>query len=146
MTPCFYGLKALVMIILSQYLCVSISTSQVIEVDPVFPRVTDNVTITFNAVEGNGALTGVSPVYAHTGVITSESSSGTDWKHVQVNWGTPDPHVLMQNLGNNRHSISYNIHDYYGVNDGETVLKLAFVFRNANGTIVGRNSDGITKK
>ncbi len=40
--------------------------AQVVEVVPVFPKVSDNVTIAFNATEGNGALTGVSPVYSHT--------------------------------------------------------------------------------
>lgn len=55
---------------------------------PRFPKVTDNVTITFNATEGNGALTGISPVYAHAGVITSASTSPTDWKYVQGVWGT----------------------------------------------------------
>jgi hypothetical protein len=116
--------------------------SQVVEVIPVFPKVNDNVTITFNATEGNGALTGVSPVYAHAGLITDQSTNPTDWKHVQGVWGTPDPKVLMTSLGNNKHSISYNIKNFYGVNDGEVVESLAFVFRNANGSIVGRATDG----
>ena len=118
------------------------TTAQVIEVIPVFPKVNDDVTIIFDATEGNGALTGVSPVYAHAGLITSESTNPSDWKHVQGTWGTADPKVLMTSLGNNKHSISYNIKDFYGVGDGETVESLAFVFRNANGSIVGRATDG----
>lgn len=116
--------------------------AQVIEVLPVFPKVDDDITVTFNAAEGNGALLGVSPVYAHAGLITSASTTPTDWKHVQGVWGTPDAKVLMQSLGNNRHSLSYNIRSYYGVTAGEEVDSLAFVFRNANGSIVGRASDG----
>ncbi len=116
--------------------------AQVIEVQPVFPKVNDDITVTFNAVEGNGNLLDVTPVYAHTGVITSQSVAPNDWKHVQGVWGTPDPKVLMQSLGNNRHSLSYNIHDFYGINAGEEVKSLAFVFRNANGSIVGRAGDG----
>ncbi len=116
--------------------------SQVVEVIPPFPKVTDDVTIIFNATEGNGALTGVSPVYAHTGLITSASQSPGDWKHVQGNWGTPDPKVLMTSLGNNLHSISYNIKDFYGVDESEGVESLSFVFRNANGSVVGRAGDG----
>ncbi|MFM8490159.1 MAG: hypothetical protein ACKOCH_27775, partial [Bacteroidota bacterium] len=42
--------------------------------DPVFPNVDDNVTIYYNATQGNGALSGVSPVYAHLGVITNLST------------------------------------------------------------------------
>src|SRR5688572_17692262 len=117
-------------------------SGQVVEVNPVFPRITDDVTITFCATEGNGALTGISPVYAHTGVITSESTSGTDWKHVQGNWGTADPRVLMTSIGNNKHTISYNIEDYYGIQPGEEVYSMSFVFRNANGSIVGRDANG----
>jgi hypothetical protein len=98
---------------------------QVVEVLPVFPKVDDDITVTFNAAEGNGALLGVSPVYAHAGLITAESTTPTDWKHVQGVWGTPDAKVLMQSLGNNRHSISYNIRDYYGVSAGEDVDSLA---------------------
>jgi hypothetical protein len=116
--------------------------SQVVEVNPVFPKLNDDVTVTFNASQGNGALMGVAPVYAHTGVITSESTNPSDWKHVQGNWGTPDPNVLMTSIGNNKHTLSYNIKDYYGIGDGETVESLAFVFRNASGSIVGRASDG----
>ena len=116
--------------------------SQVVEVIPVFPKVTDDVTIIFNATEGNGALTGISPVYAHAGLITAASTNPSDWKHVQGVWGTPDAKVLMTSLGNNRHSISYNIQDFYGVTEGEGVESLAFVFRNASGSVVGRASDG----
>lgn len=118
------------------------SHGQVVEVQPVFPKVGDDVTIIFDATEGNGALMGVSPVYAHAGLITSESVNGNDWKHVIGNWGTADPRVLMTSLGNNRHALSYNIKEFYGVEDGEIVESLAFVFRNTNGSIVGRASDG----
>ncbi|HSF90433.1 MAG TPA: hypothetical protein VLA46_13510, partial [Saprospiraceae bacterium] len=123
---------------------ISISSvyGQVVEVIPVFPKVTDDVTIIFDATEGNGALTGVAPVYAHAGLITSASTNPSDWKHVQGVWGTPDAKVLMTSLGNNRHSISYNIMDFYGVTESEEVESLAFVFRNANGSVVGRASDG----
>ena len=136
--PFYYLFSTLLCLLIS----FPIAYSQVVEVVPVFPKVTDNVTITFNATEGNGALTGISPVYAHAGVITSASTSPTDWKYVQGVWGTPDPKVLMTNLGNNKHSISYNIKDFYGVPEGEEVEALAFVFRNANGSAVGRASDG----
>ena len=124
------------------FACAAHATAQVVEVTPVFPKVHDDITVTFNAAEGNGALLGVSPVYAHTGVITSESSNPSDWKHVQGNWGTPDPNVLMTSIGNNKHTLSYNIHDYYGIGAGEQVESLSFVFRNATGTIVGRAGDG----
>jgi hypothetical protein len=56
---------------------------------PVFPKTDDDVTITFDATQGNGALAGVSPVYAHAGVITNQSNSPSDWKYVKTTWGVP---------------------------------------------------------
>jgi len=115
----------------------------VVWTEPEFPTQLDNVTVYFDAAEGNGALAGFSSaVYAHTGVITSQSTAPNDWKHVQGNWGTADPNVLMNAEGDDVYSLSYNISDYYGIEAGEVVEKLAFVFRNADGSIVGRAEDG----
>lgn len=113
--------------------------AQVVTIAPLFATQNDNVTITFNAALGNGALTGVVPVYAHTGVIL-EGMEG--WQHVQGNWGTADNNVLMTALGNNLHEISFNINDFYGIQTGEVVEQLAFVFRNSTGSLVGRDADG----
>ena len=73
--------------------------AQILSVTPAFPSQNDTVTIIYDATEGNGALTGVVPVYAHAGLITNQSTSPTDWRHVQGNWGTADASVLMTNLG-----------------------------------------------
>ena len=48
----------------------------------------------------------------------------------------------MTSLGNNLHKLEYHIPTYYGFGSNVTVQKLAFVFRNANGTVVGRAADG----
>jgi hypothetical protein len=116
--------------------------AQILTSSPAFPTQTDNITIYYDATSGNGDLTGVIPIYAHTGVITNLSSSDSDWQHVQGNWGQVDASVLMTPLGNNLHSITINPQTFYELGGGEVVSKLAFVFRNQNGTIVGRNADG----
>ena len=54
-----------------------------VTVNPAFPTADDNIVITFDASGGNGALAGVSPIYVHTGVITTNSTTGNDWKYVQ---------------------------------------------------------------
>ena len=118
------------------------SIAQLISVSPAFPTANDVVTITYKANEGNAALTGVSTVYAHMGLITSTSTSNTNWQFVQGVWGTADANVLMTNIGNNTHQITVDISTFYGFPGGTVVNKLAFVFRNAAGTIVGRNADG----
>lgn len=115
--------------------------AQVVSVNPPFPNQNDTVTITFDATQGNGALTGISPVYAHTGVITQAGGPGS-WQHVQGNWGTADPSVKMTALGNNKHSITYHIPTFYGFPSSTQVTELAFVFRDATGNTVGRASDG----
>ncbi|MCH2213969.1 MAG: alpha-amylase family glycosyl hydrolase, partial [Flavobacteriales bacterium] len=113
--------------------------AQVVTIDPPFPTIDDNVTITFNATEGNGDLVGVVPVYAHTGNII-EGLDG--WQNVQGNWGTADLDVIMTFVSPNVHEISYNIIDFYGLNGDENLEQLSFVFRNQTGTIVGRDADG----
>lgn len=117
--------------------------TQVITTDPFFPTVDDEVTITFDATQGNAALAGYTgTVYAHTGLITDASTSPTDWKNVQGIWGTADPEVEMTSLGDDKYSITFNITDFYELTGTEIVYQMAFVFRNADGSIVGREADG----
>lgn len=116
--------------------------AQILDVTPAFPNQNDFVTIVYDASLGNGALQNSSTIYAHTGVITNQSTSPTDWKFVKGNWGTADPSVLMTSLGNNLFQISFNIAQFYNFPPNTVVYKLAFVFRNATGSIVGRNADG----
>lgn len=123
------------------FLCNTPAFAQV-SCDPVFPTGQDNVTITFDATKGNAALVGVSPVYAHMGVITNLSTSPTDWKHVPTTWGAADPVGAMTAAGPNKWTKTININTFFNISGGETVLKLAFVFRNTNGSTVGRASDG----
>lgn len=118
------------------------SNAQIITTIPAFPTQNDTITIIYNASEGNGDLNNVIPIYAHTGVITSNSSTSSDWLHVVGDWGTADPDVLMTPLGNNLHEIVINVQEFYSIDDGEEVYQLAFVFRNGNGTLVGREENG----
>jgi glycosidase len=110
--------------------------------DPVFPSTDSNVTISYNTTQGNAALAGIVPVYAHMGVITNLSTSPSDWKYVQTMWGVADPDGVMSFAGNNTWTKSFNIRQFFGVPANETVLQLAFVFRNTDGSIVGRAADG----
>ncbi len=124
-------------------LAFTVVQAQVVTTIPPFPTINDEVTIRFDATQGNGALANFSGVvYCHTGLITSESASGSDWKYVQGDWGTADPDVRMTRTGQNFFQITYNIREYYGVPEDEEVLQMAFVFRNEDGSIVGRATDG----
>ena len=116
------------------------SFAQIVSIDPVFPKRDEMVTITYDATQGNGGLVGVDQVYMHTGLITSTSNSGSDWKYVVGNWGTDDAKVKMTNIGNDMHQISYIINDYYGVPENVEIERLAFVFRNVNGSKEGKTA------
>ncbi|MBA3648117.1 MAG: T9SS type A sorting domain-containing protein [Chitinophagales bacterium] len=114
--------------------------AQVVITYPVFPTVNDTLTVTYNAAEGNGALKGYTgDVYAHTGLLTSQ---GSGWQHVGDVWGTADSMFLMTRIGTDLYTITFQIRSFYGVNAGEIVYSMAFVFRNTDGTLVGRNTNG----
>ena len=66
---------------------------QIVWTDPPFPTQNDQVTLYYDVAEGNAALIDEEPpcppcpfVYAHTGVITSESTSPSDWQYVHNPW------------------------------------------------------------
>ncbi|HNY02113.1 MAG TPA: Por secretion system protein, partial [Bacteroidales bacterium] len=120
-------------------------TGQVVTTVPVYPIDTDSATVYFDATQGSAGLKDVSPpIYAHTGVITNLSISGSDWKYVLADWGVNTDKARLTPLGNNRYSLKLkpSIRAFYGVPASEQILKLAFVFRNSDGSKTGKNADG----
>ncbi len=120
-------------------------SAQTVVTEPVYPTDLDSVTVIYDATKGNGALKNVSPpIYAHTGVITNLSATPSDWRYVIAPWTTNLPKALMTPLGNNLYKIKIapSIRSWYGVSSSEQILKMAFVFRNSDGSIVGREADG----
>ena len=59
-------------------LIVQFLEAQILSITPAFPSQNDTVTVIYDASEGNGALVGYTPVYAHAGLITNQSTSPTD--------------------------------------------------------------------
>lgn len=119
-----------------------ILNSQVLQWTPYFATRNDVITIDYDVTKGNGALIGVFPIFVHTGVITNLSRHPNDWRYVKTTWGSPVNQPPIQYIGNNIWRITINIPQYYGVPDSEDILRLAFVFRNADGSKVGRDVDG----
>ena len=126
--------------ILIFFLVYQIGITQIIQISPAFPTVNDIVTIHYDATQGNGGLVGVSPVYTHTGIIT-QSGLPSSWSFVQGNWGQADTNTLMTDLGNNIHKIVIDIDQYYGFPNGTNVAKVAFVFRNHDGSLEGKTAN-----
>lgn len=135
-----FSLRKLALLIVFLF---STGFAQVLDWTPYFVTADDTLTIIYNAAEGNGELEGAGPpLYAHTGVITDQSSGPTDWRYVITDWNENTAKNTLQYLGNNLWSMKYHIRSFYGVPESEEILELAFVFRNANGSRVGRDYDG----
>src|SRR5665647_1179401 len=88
-------------------------------------------------------LAATDSVFAHTGVITSASTSGSDWKHAPT-WGDNSKKYKLTSLGNNKwkFSITPDMTTFYGLTAGEKVTKLVFVFRNGLKTKEGKDTGG----
>lgn len=114
--------------------------AQIITTNPTF--LTDDVTaeMIFDATDtGLAGITG--DVYAHTGVITDKSSSNSDWKYAPL-WLDNSSKYKLVSQGDNKWKLtmSPDIRTYYGVPQGEKIQKLAFVFRNADGSKEGKDN------
>lgn len=132
-------------LLLSMILLPWTSVAQVVVTIPVYPTDIDSCTVIFDAAKGDAGLKDVPPpIYAHTGVITNLSSSPSDWKYVIAPWNQNIPKALMTPLGNNLYQLKLtpSIREFYGVPAGETIEKLAFVFRNSDGSKTGREANG----
>src|SRR5580658_3168235 len=115
--------------------------------NPAFPQDTSTVTITVNCNLGNqGLLTaGGAGVYAYMGLITSSSTSSSDWRYVPDScvWGTPHANVAATYLGNNQYAFTIpGVRSYFGVPAGEVIYKVAILFWGNSGAIAQRNADG----
>ncbi len=110
---------------------------------PGFPAEDTGVTITFDASKGNGGLLGYSgDVYLYAGVITDRSTSPSDWKYVKsTSFNAADPACRMTSAGANQYRISLTPRSFFGVPAGERIIRVAMLFRNADGSRVARNRD-----
>jgi glycosidase len=141
-------MKRLLLVLGCFVFAVGISYSQLLTWTPDFPKDNDNITITVDASKGNLGLFNYSPVsdvYVHTGVITNQSTGPANWRYVKFNqnFNQPNAQLLATSLGNNKWKFDItNIRAYYGVPAGETILRIAILFRNGAGTAVQRNADG----
>lgn len=123
--------------------CVSLH-AQLLNWTPSFAKDNDEITITVDATKGNQGLMGHSGnVYVHVGVITNLSSGAGNWLYVPFTWGTTAPGSQATPAGVNKWKYTItNIRSFFGVPAGETIKKIAILFRDAAGGAVQRNTDG----
>jgi hypothetical protein len=101
----------------------------------------DEITITFDAKQAWGNLTGAAKVYMHSGVVMS-GPDGTDWTNTVGNWGQDDGVGEMKSIGNDKWQITLTPGAYYKVPADQQIFRLGMVFRDAWGNNTGRGPAG----
>lgn len=131
------------------FCCVLYANAQLLSWSPSFiTETTTNNEITVDAAFGNKALLSYSPVtdvYVHIGVITTLSTSQTDWKYSKFTWGTTNALASATSLGGDRwrFTIATDLRTFFGItNASERILRIAILFRSGNGNTVQRNAGG----
>lgn len=102
--------------------------SQVVTTNPAIFTIDQQVTIVYDATQGNAGLVGSSSVFMHSGIVTS-SASGTTWSNVVGQWGNPASPGQMTSLGSNKWQITITPRTYYSIPTGVSAFRLGMVFR-----------------
>lgn len=107
-----------------------------ITTNPALPVASKKVTVTFDSSKESRLGYFTADLYAHTGLITDKSANDNDWKYVIESWGnnTTQPKLTNKGGGIYELEITPDIKQFYTVPAGDKILKLAFVFRSADGT------------
>ena len=102
-----------------------------IAVQPSTPYADSKAVITFNSEVCDCFTDYHDTIYAHTGLITTESPTNNDWRFVLADWGTNNNKTRLMQVSDSiyRYYIFPSIHQFYGTENAENVEKLAFVFR-----------------
>lgn len=122
------------------------ATAQLLTTVPEFPTDNGPLTITVDCTKGNQGLlnyANTNDVYVHIGVITSLSSNNGDWKYVQFHWATTVPAAKATWTAANKYQYTIgNVRSFFGVPAGETIRRIAMLFRDGAGNRVQRIADG----
>lgn len=130
--------------------CITVSQAQLLSWTPDFAidGSSTNIVVTMDASYGNKGLynqTPVTDVYVHIGVITTKSTSPTNWQYSKFTWGTTTAAAQCSSLGSNKwsYTITGGVRTFFNITDpNEKVKKIAILFRSANGNSVQRNTNG----
>ncbi len=126
--------KRFPLLFLVVFLSPALLLSQTVTTTPSLPTEGQPITITLDATSTE--LDGFQgEVYAHTGVIISESDMNSgNWSYVVSGWGENLPELRLTNVGDNLWELEIeNIRDFYDVPTSvDRIYQLAFVFRSAD--------------
>jgi len=108
-----------------------------IESNPQYPTINDSVQITFHVDSCGCNLASYSgDVYAHTGVLTTQSTGSGDWKKVIAGWSENIVKAKLEKINSTTFilHITPDVKTYYGLEVTDTVTNMAFVFRSSDGS------------
>jgi len=125
-----------ILLLFCVFLFANFCQSQLLSWVPEFPKDNDNITITVDATKGNQGLLGFAGnVYVHVGVITNLSTGPANWRYSKFTWGSTEAAALATSVGTNKWSYTINnIRTFFTVPVGETILRIAILFRAGNCT------------
>ncbi|MFZ1706051.1 MAG: alpha-amylase family glycosyl hydrolase [Saprospiraceae bacterium] len=119
--------------------------AQIITLDPIGTGPDDQVTLIFDASQGNKELVGADKIYMHHGVVT-DKPTGTAWKYVKGNWGKDDGIGLMTKVEGEankwKFTFSPDVRSYFGVPPTEDIFRISCVFRSPDGSKKGTINSG----
>ena len=106
-----------------------------VSTDPAIPTATTEITITLDT-SGTELDGYTGDIYAHTGVLTSESADASDWKYVIAEWTENTEKAKLTKTAANTYQlkITPNIPTFYNITGGDTVTDIAVVFRSSDGS------------
>ena len=137
--------KRVLISFLSLFLIVLFVNAQVVTTSPASFVESDLVSLTFDATQGDAGLKDYTgDVYAHIGVVTNLSSSNSDWKYVKAAWSsnTASCKCVRQAANSYLLTLTPDVRAYFGVPQGESIYKIALVFRSSDGTKTGKAVGG----
>lgn len=123
------------------------ASAQAITTTPtVVKQTSTQITLTFHSDGGNRGLLGTgsgTDLYVHTGVITSGSTSATDWKHATT-WGDNSAKYKLTPAGTDTWTLTIpSVREFYGITDpSEIVKQMVFVVRNQDGSREAKTATG----
>ena len=125
-------------------ICSACYISAQVTTEPAFIKkgYSDTILINFNPNEGNKGMASAKQCYAHIGLITSASSSNSDWKYAPK-WRGGEAKYKMNKVGEVWQLVIPNIYTYFGCPETVEIKRIALVFNDGpNGTLEGKSADG----
>jgi len=142
-------MKKNLLFIISLFL-VSYLSAQIVTTSPsiVVQQTGTAIIVTFDDSQISTLNGNAGPLYVHTGVLTTASTSNSDWKNVITPWPNGTNSALANTSANQLTQVGTStkwtltmsdINSFYSLSPGTIVTQLAFVVRTADGTLQSSN-------